>query len=445
METPDSAYYNVVDQIYHADWTILKMRRQELVRRSIATMWPDGHPAHFVHLAGTSGKGSVARLMEAGFSTVARSGAYVNPHVFDYRERFTVDGVTVARDDVTAAWEEEVRPYCVGLAMDANEVHTFAEVSLLLALVLFDRAEVATAMIETGLGGRYAQSMALDVAATVVTNVGDDHPRGLGTETWQRALEKAGIARAGVPMFTAERSPETLSHISAVCRRAGAPLVGITEADVAAVGDTVRNLDLAPGALLRSEIQLWNAALALAVIRHLAGGEDGAFLERMAGTEFLGRLTEAEPGVFIDVAHNPDKVAALAVDIERRFPDKRLIFVVGASAERPAGALLGPLVPLAKAIIVTSSPYRGRPTDEVTEELTAAYPNAPVLAVPDPQDAIDQAREMRDEADVVIVTGSTFVVDSTLNPDPHLRHLNGIMGWRFERPVPEPGKPLNSP
>ena len=127
----------------------------------------------------------------------------MSPHLFDYRERFSIGGEFVSHDDVTAVWEERVRPYCVQLGLrNQDHVHTFHEVSILIALALFEKHEVEWAAMETGIGGRYDQTRALDVVGCALTNVGSDHAHMLGEELWQRVLDKAGIARPGVPFFT---------------------------------------------------------------------------------------------------------------------------------------------------------------------------------------------------------------------------------------------------
>ena len=111
----DFPYYNVVDQIYHAEWTAAKLARLELLRESIATLWPNGHPTRLIHVAGTGGKGSTCRFLELAFGTVGQAGAFMSPHLFDYRERFSIDGEFVRREDVTRAWEERIRPLSVQL------------------------------------------------------------------------------------------------------------------------------------------------------------------------------------------------------------------------------------------------------------------------------------------------------------------------------------------
>ena len=120
-----------------------------------------------------------------------------------------------------------VRPHCVRLSLhNSQHTHSFHEVSILIALALFEQHEVEWAAMETGVGGRYDQTRALDVAATALTNVGSDHAHLLGREQWQRALDKAGIARPGVPFFTSDTDLRRRWRLSRRCARTRAHRCG---------------------------------------------------------------------------------------------------------------------------------------------------------------------------------------------------------------------------
>ena len=101
MDQPNFPYYSVVDEIFHAEWSAIKIARLELLRESIAALWPQGHPMRLIHVVGTGGKGSTCRFLEMGFGTLGRAGAFMSPHLFDYRERFSVSGEFVAPVEVT--------------------------------------------------------------------------------------------------------------------------------------------------------------------------------------------------------------------------------------------------------------------------------------------------------------------------------------------------------
>lgn len=430
-------YYNTVDQIYHAEWTAKKLWRFKLLRRSIAHFWPDGHPTRLVHVAGTSGKGSTCAFLEAGFATVGVAGSFRSPHLFDYRERFTINGEYPAQDDITEIWETQLLPWIIDLAGEHESyAHSFHELGILMALCLFERHAVQWAAIETGIGGRYDQTSALDVEATILTNVGDDHEQILGTELWQRALDKSGITRQGKPMFTQEKSGSSYEIIQRICQSRNAPLMVLADADLENFRTELAE-HLPPtqqkDAFLKSPYQQMNAALSLMVLRHLLPDINiREVLQRFVKVHFGGRFHEVEPNIYIDIAHNPQKIAALVGNLVERFPDRPKIFVVGVSGKRSPKAVLLPLLPIADAVIIAGASYKGQNPTAIYQELGEAAQNVRLFIMPEPREALHMAKSLRPENGIVVLTGSTYMIEQALNPDPYLRHLNRTFGWRTE-------------
>ena len=434
----DFPYYNAVDQIYHVEWTLAKLARLELLRASIAALWPNGHPTRLIHVAGTGGKGSTCRFLELGFGCMGKAGAFMSPHLFDYRERFSIDGEFVARADVLDVWERRVRPYCVDLVLrNPQHTHTFHEVSILIALALFEQHGVQWAAMETGIGGRYDQTRALDVHASVLTNIGSDHAHMLGDELWQRVLDKAGIARPGVPFFTSERNPESLAIVGAVCAHEGAGLHIVDAAAVEALTASLatHTLEPSPESLLHADYQKWNAALALAVVRQLAPAVDEAIVLRaFANARLLGRFWKVDDDTYADIAHNAEKIDALSGEIRKQFGDAGKIVVVGISGQRVSTKVFRSLADIARTIIVTSASFKGQDPARVREEVESIVGDIPVLVAFEPQQALRTARSLRLPGDVIILTGSTYMIEQALNPDPYLRYLSAHFGWRTAEP-----------
>jgi dihydrofolate synthase/folylpolyglutamate synthase len=427
-------YYNAVDQIYNAEWTLGKLARLELLTESIHALWPQGHPTRLIHVVGTSGKGSTSRFLEMGLSRQGKAGAFMSPHLFDYRERFSINGEFVSQTDVTWAWEQRVRPHCVQLALrNPHQTHTFHEVSILIALALFEQHEVTWAAIEASIGGRYDQTRALEVVATVLTNVGSDHQHLLGKEQWQRVLDKAGAARPGVPFFTSEQEPATLTIIQQVCQAARAPFYWLSPARMTEWSNKFHTLPTTSTnqGLIEASYQKWNAALALEVVAHLCPQLDQKeVLDRLERAHLLGRLWKVADGLYADVAHNTEKVRVLAGEVEARFGALGKILVIGLSGHRVAREVFAPLVKLARAIVITSASFKGQEPEKIYAELAPLASDRPLLVVRDPQQALHVAQSMRRTDDVVIITGSTYTIEQALNPDPHLRYLNSSFGWR---------------
>ena len=431
----NAAYYNSVDQIFHAPWTAAKLARLDLVNLSVKTLWPQGHPTRLIHVTGTSGKGSTCRFLEAGLSLLGQSGAFLSPHIFDYRERFSLNGQSAAQDEIVDVWENKIKPYAVGLTLRSpQQALTFHEVNILIALALFEKHGIEQAAFEVGVGGRYDQTRALDYVATVLTNVGRDHEHMLGQEKWQRALDKAGIARPGVPFFTGESDEAMLRVIAGVCESVQAPLHHIDQSHTNALATQLAALpaNVQPRSeLLTTHYQQQNAALSLAVIQHLHPEVNAtAVLQKFLAVNLLGRFLPVEDNIYADIAHNPEKINAFTQAVAEKFGRRSKIFVVGASGFRTPAAMFGPIMAIAKTVIVTSASFRGQDPTSVKKAIDAIAESTPTFVIPDSQQALQLAKSIREDDDVIILTGSAYLIDQALNPDPYLRYLNATQGWR---------------
>lgn len=428
----DPAYLSAVDEIYHDRWAAEKLLRMRWLGRSIRHFWPQGHPTPLIHVAGTNGKGSTCRLLEAGLQLAGGAGAMTNPHLFDYAERCSVNGVPLPHAQVARLWREILRPHSLDRAEEGLErALSFAEAGILMALHAFAEAKAAWGVVETGVGGRYAPSMALSPACCVLTNVGRDHPHTLGHRLWQRALEKAGIAREGVPLFTAATG-QALEMVRRVAEQERAPLVVVDQVAVDHAREEAALWEEGLGGGVRPPHSWSNLALALAVIRHLEPRLDAArLMPRLLEVAPLpGRFWEVEPHVVADVAHNADKVAALATQLELRHPLASWVVVMGVSRDRPLAELLAPLAHRAKRVILTSASYAGRNPTALAEECREAFPTLPVEVQADPVFAVELAQRLRGEDELVVVTGSAYTVDQAFNPDPLLKCMNAEYGRR---------------
>jgi dihydrofolate synthase / folylpolyglutamate synthase len=427
------SYYADVDEIFHARWSAKQLARFDVVREAVHHFWPDGYPVKLIQVAGTSGKGSTCRFIQAGLSDYGKSGAYVKPHVFDFAERFIVDGRPVGHSEIARAWEAEVRPYAIESALkgEAWELDHF-EASLLLALKIFERRGLRWGVVETGMGGRYDPVTALEVIATVVTNVGEDHEEVLGAEHWQRALEKAGICRPGIPLFSGDQDRRSDQVLRGICRDVGAPFHRLTPREVGAVRDMVASEAMGgPDELLNSEHQMVNATLAADVVGSLVGRIDlKRLVRRFLAASYVGRFWRIEKDVYADVAHNPSKTRALADELKGKFPRTKKVFVIGISGPRDPVAVMAPLITQAKAIVVTAAGFKGQDPDKVYVRLRDAFPKTPIHLAPNPLTTLSVAKKLRGQSDVIVFTGSTYMVDQALNKDDHLRHLNASVGWR---------------
>ncbi|MCB0174713.1 MAG: hypothetical protein KDJ97_29660, partial [Anaerolineae bacterium] len=88
------------------------------------------------------------------------------------------------------------------------------------------------------------------------------------------------------------------------------------------------------------------------------------------------------------------------------------------------------IMAIAKTVIVTSASFRGQDPTSVKKAIDAIAESTPTFVIPDSQQALQLAKSIREDDDVIILTGSAYLIDQALNPDPYLRYLNATQGWR---------------
>ena len=417
----DPSYLVTLDEIYHSHWVANKKQRIALLRKVVDYCWPNGHPTQLIQITGTNGKGSVAYYLEQGLKSVSRSGSWTGPHIFDYAERFHLNGQQVSHDDIVIAYREVQQKYQDFVQEGQENISlSFAEIGILMTLHLFQRYEIQWGIMEVGCGGRYTLLMALDMVACVLTNVGNDHPQSLGSELWQRAMDKAGIARSGIPFFTAEMDA-ALPYVVKTAETAGAKVIQIDQTLVEQVRHSYPD---APA------FQLRNLALASSVIGYFYPDLTLPQLLKSMGAKLPGRFTQIASNVIVDIAHNQDKIARLAEQLKMTYPHQTFCFLIGLTRQRAVREVFSPILNLAKRIVITGASYAGQDPDLLAQELRLDFPN--VVVEIDPVKAYQEELKRLAKEEILVITGSAYLIDLVMNPNPYIRHLNATYGWRVQ-------------
>lgn len=401
------------------------------LERTVALLASVGNP-HIrypsLHIGGTNGKGSVSAtlssvLREAGL----RVGLYTSPHLCSFAERIQVDGRPVEAEALLET-AGELREHFVRLAP------TFFEAATVLALTHFARAGVDIAVLEVGLGGRLDATNVVRPLVSAVTNVAMDHADYLGSTLEAIAGEKAGIAKSGIPLLTAEPDLRIRAIFRNAAARVGAPFRPLDPAEEVrdvevALDHTSFTLDTVPWGRLRLRTplaghhQAANAALAVQVLAMLPPElrPDAQAVERgLAGVQWPGRLqVEEVDGVrwILDVAHNVAGAAALAALIQQVDIPRPLVVLAGILGDKDWGAMLPPVFCLADLAILTQPPSAPVPRrwDPVAaaEVVREGGVTTPVEVIEGFGEALARARE-RGAGGTVLVTGSCHTVGDAL-------------------------------
>jgi len=298
-----------------------------------------------ITIAGTNGKGSTAAFIEAIARAAGwRVGVYTSPHLMRYHERVRIDGAEATDARLVSAFQavETAR---------GNTPLTYFETGTLAALWAFAREPLDLAVLEIGLGGRLDAVNVVDPDVAVITTVGLDHQDWLGHDLDSIGHEKAGIARAHVPLIVGDDDPpaSVLRHayaIGAQAIRAGSDFLFAPEGDGWHWHEPGYALHL-PLPALPAPVQLRNAAVAIAAVRALKRNiSKAAYSTGIASATLPGRLqafTCHNIEVRVDIGHNPQAATALAAWLEQRRGAGEVHAVYAALADKAAADVVNAL------------------------------------------------------------------------------------------------------
>ncbi len=373
------------------------------LRNTHALMEALGHPERglrCVHVAGTNGKGSTSHMLasilqEAGL----RTGLCTSPHLLDFRERIRVNGAMIPEGYVTS-FVERHRPAFEPIAP------SFFEWTIALALDHFRTERVDIAVIETGLGGRLDSTNVVSPDVAVITNIGWDHADLLGGSLVAIAVEKAGIIKPGIPVVVGEAEGAIAEVFRTRAVEQHAPITFVDQH-----GTMHHALDL------DGDHQHRNARTVIAAIRELqARGwpvreeHITAGLERTCrNTGLRGRwqVIGRDPLTIADVGHIVDGLRVVRTMIART-PHERLHIVYGTVADKDIGAALSELPRGAHYYFCQADIPRALDAGRLKAMANEAGLSGEAYA--SVRHALAMARNTAGPRDLVLVTGSVFVV-----------------------------------
>ena len=366
-----------------------------------------GHPEqgmHFIHIAGTNGKGSVAAfvssiLQAASFASEKsfKVGLFTSPHLIDYTERIQIDGVHIPREEVTRIGQSL-------LGMELKLEPTMFDYWLAMAIMYFKEQQVDYVVLETGLGGAKDSTNGLSQLPEVcaITSIGLEHTQYLGNTLAEIAGEKAGIIKPGVPVVIGQMNDEASEVIEARADEMGCILHRATTVDK----------DVKLG--LFGGYQRKNAAVAIEIIKCLPLAVDNQTIATgLANARWPGRMDiiSEDPFILIDGAHNPSGVRALADSLMGEFPKIKFSFIMAVMADKDYVEMAKIISPIAQRIYTVTIDYsRALQAETLAEDLKNIGIDA--VACENYKDAINRASA---QDNPIIVMGSLYFIGEVLN------------------------------
>lgn len=375
-----------------------------------------------IHVAGTNGKGSVSHFLAAILQKAGyKVGLYTSPHLVDFGERIRVNGEMIAPEYVVEFVED--------LKMQIDNIKpSFFEISMAMAFTYFADKEVDIAVIEVGMGGRLDSTNIILPELSIITNIGLDHVTFLGDTLQEIAGEKAGIIKPGIPVVIGEVLPETRPVFENKATISGA-LIIYAENQPAVIFESYKNAKMIISqnaktycSGLNGRYQLKNIATVLTSVDELR--KQGFTISQKAlseGLEFVCELTglrgrweqlHSQPLVIADTAHNVAGISEIVKQLSTQNYNN-LRIVLGMVNDKDIRSVLAILPQTAVYYFTQASIKRAIPSLELSKMASEHQLNGATFH--NVADAITSAMSDADEEDMVLVTGSNFLVGEVLS------------------------------
>jgi dihydrofolate synthase/folylpolyglutamate synthase len=348
----------------------------------------------FIHIAGTSGKGSVTNSIHE-ILTVAgeKVGSFTSPSVTTAIERIKVNDKYIHPNEF-ADIVTYLQPFIDEAHMKGPYGRpSYFEICLAIALIFFQKQKCAWVILEVGLGGRYdATNVIENSAIDVLTNIDLDHTEILGKTLKKIAYDKAGIIKDGSMVFTAEQRPSLLKIFSNICKEKNATLQVLP-----------RNLDYRER----------NRDLVIAVTRYLSVANKH-IVKGLKSAKMPCRyeIVDRNPTVILDGAHNSAKIKAVIDDLKKtKF--RKLHLIIGIADDKDHIAILQQIIPWADHVFFTRFQNRDRKCADPKALAMKAkrYLKKRVQSeiLLDPEGALSSALGIAKSDDLILVTGSFYL------------------------------------
>ncbi|MCX5687242.1 MAG: bifunctional folylpolyglutamate synthase/dihydrofolate synthase [Candidatus Omnitrophica bacterium] len=405
-----------------------------------------------IHVAGSKGKGSTCAiaayiLKEAGYKV----GLYTSPHLINFKERIRIlDGSRLNTGDAREfegtinnkefiELVEKIKP----IAEKFREHKTldrvsFFEIITACAFLYFKKKQVDVAVLETGLGGRLDATNVIIPLVCGITNISLEHTDKLGDTLAEIAYEKAGIikderreSRGQSLVISSRQEKEAIKVIRRVCRKRDAKLYEVGKDikysilnsselgqvfDLEGPGYRYKNLELN----LIGAHQIENASLSIGMLKAINKKKfyikEDAIKGGLKKVDWPGRLQiiQRNPYIVLDGAQNPASMLTLASSVKKIFKYEKLISIFGISSDKNIRGVSNILRAFSDIIILTKASNNPRATD--IPRLKSYFQNSrPCIEKSrDINEAVQKALKLANKEDLILITGSLFVVGDVM-------------------------------
>ena len=393
----------------------------EAVRKCLAKLGDPHLKYPCIHVAGTNGKGSVCAFFEAVLSAAGyRTGLYISPHLTDIKERISISGSVVSKNDFALLLKKVMK------AEDAPL--NYFETLTCMMFLYFAEQGTDIAVVEAGIGGRLdSTNVIVSPAVSVITSVDLDHTALLGSTVEEIAREKAGIMKSGSPCVCGKLEGRIKDIAAETAKNTGSQIIfsGNSWKPVEFLWEKGTMTVSGPDGKIREiglmgRYQADNAAIIYAALPFLRNKgfdvsenalTDGLrdvrwFARFQIISDFMGR------NFIIDGCHNPAAAQEFAVMFKASpWFEKDTAFVIGMLRDKDHAGVVKALAGCMKRVIVTAPEgERAMSPDDLAGEIRAICPACEIEV----RQKFDDALAAAVSSEHVAVVGSFYLAGSVL-------------------------------
>lgn len=372
-----------------------------------------------IHVAGTNGKGSTSYLIANVLKYQGyKVGLFTSPFIEVFNERIRLNGENISDNDLVE-YTEKVKNAVDYLAEKGYYPIEF-EVITAIAFLYYKDKKCDYVVLETGLGGRYDSTNIIKKnMACVITTIGIDHTNILGETIEDIAYQKAGIIKENSDVVLYPVNEEARSVIQKYSDVMKASVTEVDKSCLEIISDTYlgsvfnykkhKNIHLS----LVGTHQIYNAITALETIDVLSKKINideesivGAFSNAKWPVRF--EVFNKDVPVVIDGAHNLQGVSSFVSSIDKYFPNKKKVFVVGMLNEKQYIESLDCALNIADAVVITSVPSMRQTSVRDIYDYAVLSHNC-VEFIENNFDAFAFAHKLCDDNSVIGIFGSLYL------------------------------------
>ncbi|MGL2567472.1 Mur ligase family protein [Helicobacter pylori] len=290
--------------------------------------------AKVIHVVGTNGKGSTGRfltllLADQNFKVLH----FTSPHVFEFRERFFLNG-SVVEESVLENAHQQLQPHAFSNAC------SYFEYATLLAVMLAKDCDYL--VLEAGLGGEFDSTNALEKTLSVFTPIDYDHKEFLGDSL--ESIAQTKLKAMGSLNIIAPQQELVLNIAQKIAKDKHAKLIVVQNEISKEVMDYIERYHLA-------HFLAMNLEVALKAFETLLPCNKQEVLKNLKPLNLIGRCELLSPNILIDVGHNPHSAKALKEEIKRVF-NTPIVLIYNCYQDKDAFLVLEILKPVVKKVLI---------------------------------------------------------------------------------------------